>query len=68
MMADIRGNLYSFGCPEYGQLGRCCLNIFQSYYTSYQNTNAVFDFLSIVYFIYMLVYYVVLKVHKPGLK
>lgn len=21
MMADIRGNLYSFGCPEYGQLG-----------------------------------------------
>lgn len=21
MIADIRGNLYSFGCPEYGQLG-----------------------------------------------
>lgn len=21
MMVDIRGNLYSFGCPEYGQLG-----------------------------------------------
>ncbi|CAE1285239.1 Protein RCC2,Protein RCC2 homolog [Acanthosepion pharaonis] len=21
MLADIRGNLYSFGCPEYGQLG-----------------------------------------------
>ena len=22
MMADVRGNLYSFGCPEYGQLGK----------------------------------------------
>lgn len=22
MIADIRGNLYSFGCPEYGQLGK----------------------------------------------
>lgn len=31
MIADIRGNLYSFGCPEYGQLGNTFSTLILAY-------------------------------------
>ncbi len=33
MMVDVRGNLFSFGCPEYGQLGKGLdFHVFYSFY------------------------------------
>lgn len=34
MVVDCKGNLYSFGCPEYGQLGRVVTHWHRQSYVS----------------------------------